>query len=193
MTRCGKGGIPGCIYFMTDGCISPFNCMYKEDETTINSATSTFDTGVQKYFPGLVQKYFQGLVRRGIIPQEPMDYDAATLKMYIGYLEFENAELRARLEKAVELPFENLDKVFILAGKDIKAKQFIPDRIVEGTIVGFGYDIYEWVDGNCKFNYHVLVGENSYIFALEQFNRTLFKTREAAEARLKELIGDNNG
>lgn len=100
-------------------------------------------------------------------------------------LQAENAELRARLDKAVELPFENLDKVFILAGEDTKAKQFIPDRIVEGTIVGFGYDVYEWVNGNYKFNYHVLVGENNHILAFEQFNKTLFKTREAAEARLK--------
>ena len=105
-------------------------------------------------------------------------------------LEAENAALRERLEKAVELPFENLDKVFILAGEDTNEKQFIPDRIVEGTIVGFGYDVYEWVDGNYKFNYHVLVGENNYIFALEQFNKTLFKTREAAEVRLAELKGE---
>ena len=129
-------------------------------------------------------------------------------------LEAENAELRARLNKAVEFPFENLDKVFILAGEDTNEKQFIPDRIVEdtivgfgydvyenekqfipdriveGTIVGFGYDVYEWVDGNYKFNYYVLVGENNYIFALEQFNKTLFKTREAAEVRLAELKGE---
>ena len=107
----------------------------------------------------------------------------------ISRLTSENAKLRARLEKAVEFPFENLDKVFILAGEDTKAKQFIPVRIVEGTIVGFGYDVYEWANGNYKFNYHVLVGENNYIFALEQFNKTLFKTREAAEARLAELKG----
>ena len=104
-------------------------------------------------------------------------------------LQAENAELRARLDKTVDLPFENLDKVFILAGEDPKAKQFIPVRIVEGTIVGFGYDVYEWTNGDYKFNYHVLVGENNYIFALEQFNKTLFKTRKAAEARLKELQG----
>lgn len=106
-------------------------------------------------------------------------------------IEAENAELRERLKKAVEFPFENLDKVFILAGEDTKTKQFIPDRIVEGTIVGFGYDVYEWVDGNYKFNYYILVGENNYIFALEQFNKTLFKTREdaEAEARIKELQG----
>lgn len=110
-----------------------------------------------------------------------------TVRTEFERLENENAALRERLDKAVEFPFENLDKVFILAGEYTKAKQFIPDRIVEGTIVGFGYDIYEWADGNYKFNYHVLVGENNYIFALEQFNKTLFKTREAAEARLKEM------
>lgn len=108
----------------------------------------------------------------------------------IMFLQSENAQLRARLDKAMEFPFKNLDKVFILAGEYTKAKQFIPDRIVEGTIVGFGYDIYEWADGNYKFNYHVLVGENNYIFALEQFNKTLFKTPEAAEAQLAKLKGE---
>ena len=143
-----------------------------------------------------IEEFFEKSVDAGIIPQIPMNYDVTAYKIYTGYLEkkideltAENAELRERLEKAVELPFENLDKVFILAREYTKAKQFIPDRIVEGTIVGFGYDIYEWADGNYKFNYHVLVDENNYIFALEQFNKTLFKTREAAEARLKELQG----
>ena len=136
-----------------------------------------------------IKEYFQRLVKAGTIPQEPMNYDAATLKIYIDHLEAENAALRERLEKAVEFPFENLDKIFILAGEYTNAKQFVPDRIVEGTIVGFGYDIYEWVDGNYKFNYHVLVDENNYIFALEQFNKTLFKTPEAAESRLAELKG----
>lgn len=114
-----------------------------------------------------------------------MNFDYSGTLAYLQRLKAENDALKERLDKAVEFPFENLDKVFILAGEDTETKQFIPDRIVEGTIVGFGYDIYEWVDGNYKFNYHVLVGENNYIFALEQFNKTLFKTREAAEARLQ--------
>ena len=116
-----------------------------------------------------------------------MNFDYSGTLAYLQRLKAENDALKERLDKAVELPFENLDKVFILAGEDTKAKQFIPDRIVAGTIVGFGYDVYEWANGNYKFNYHVLMGENNYIFALEQFNKTLFKTREAAEARLKEL------
>lgn len=51
-----------------------------------------------------IKEFFQSLVADGVIPQEPANYDAAILKMYIAHLEAENAELRARLEKAVELP-----------------------------------------------------------------------------------------
>ena len=40
MSKCGKGCLPECEYFTTGGCISPFNCMYKEESKHINSATS---------------------------------------------------------------------------------------------------------------------------------------------------------
>lgn len=40
MSKCGKGCLPECEYFTTGGCISPFNCMYKEESGYINSATS---------------------------------------------------------------------------------------------------------------------------------------------------------
>lgn len=46
-----------------------------------------------------MQEYFQGLVRAGIIPQEPMNYDAASMKIYITYLEEENATLKEMLKK----------------------------------------------------------------------------------------------
>ena len=51
-----------------------------------------------------VEEYFKNLVKAGTIPQEPMNYDVATLKIYIDHLESENTALRERLEKAVELP-----------------------------------------------------------------------------------------
>ena len=51
-----------------------------------------------------IKEFFQNLVESDVIPQEPANYDAATLKIYIAHLEAENAELRARLKKAVELP-----------------------------------------------------------------------------------------
>ena len=40
MSKCGKGCMPECEYFTSAGCISPFNCMYKEESGYINSATS---------------------------------------------------------------------------------------------------------------------------------------------------------
>ena len=53
-----------------------------------------------------IKEFFQSLVKAGTIPQEPMNYDAETLKIYIDHLESENAALRERLERAVELPYE---------------------------------------------------------------------------------------
>lgn len=49
-----------------------------------------------------IQKFFISVVKTGILPQEPGNYDAATLKIYIDHLEYENAALRERLENAVE-------------------------------------------------------------------------------------------
>lgn len=46
-----------------------------------------------------IKEYFQSLVKAGAIPQEPMNYDAATLKIYIDHLEAENASLREEQEK----------------------------------------------------------------------------------------------
>jgi hypothetical protein len=165
MTKCGKSFMPECEYFTTGGCVSPFNCLYKIENESVTTATSTpcnlypLETDKDKEISRLTA-------------------ENAELRATLSKMETVEKELRARLKKAVELPFENLDKVFILAGEYTKAKQFIPDRIVEGTIVGFGYDIYEWADGNYKFNYHVLVDENNYIFALEQFNKTLLRLKE---------------
>lgn len=48
-----------------------------------------------------IKEFFQSLVKAGTIPQEPMSYDAATLKIYIDHLEAENVALRERLKKAV--------------------------------------------------------------------------------------------
>ena len=54
-----------------------------------------------------IKEFFQSLVKAGTIPQEPANYDAATLKIYIDHLEAENSVLRERLDKAVEVKDEN--------------------------------------------------------------------------------------
>ena len=79
MSKCGKGCMPECEYFTTGGCISPFNCMYKIEGISFNSATSISDTYVQSLIAELER------------------------------LKAENAALRERLERAVELPFVPTD------------------------------------------------------------------------------------
>lgn len=69
--------LPECEYFTTGGCVSPFNCPYKVENESITTATST---------------------PRNLYPLET-DKDKE-----IARLTAENAELRAKLEKAVELP-----------------------------------------------------------------------------------------
>lgn len=56
-----------------------------------------------------IKGYFQGLVKDGVLPQEPMNYDALTLKVYIDHLEAENAALRERLEKTVKDVAERIE------------------------------------------------------------------------------------
>ena len=92
MSKCGKGCMPECEYFMTGGCISPFNCMYKEESGYINSATS----GTVIYAGGMNmtdEKMIENL--KCVIADISAQYEQ---------LEAENAALRERLEKAVELP-----------------------------------------------------------------------------------------
>ena len=40
MSKCGKGYMPKCEYFVTSGCISLFNCPYKIEEYSDNTAYS---------------------------------------------------------------------------------------------------------------------------------------------------------
>lgn len=74
MSKCGKSFLPECEYFTTGGCISPFNCSYRIEELSPNSATSISST------------YVQNLISENAV------------------LKAENAELKARLGTAVELP-----------------------------------------------------------------------------------------
>lgn len=107
MVKCGKGCMPECQFFTTGGCISPFNCTYKVETGYINTATSvigSYTQGKDDLNEHKINKWFRSLVDEGKIQQEPMNYDAATLQIYIDHLEKENAALRERLEKAVELP-----------------------------------------------------------------------------------------
>lgn len=104
------------------------------------------------------------------------------IKNQIEHIEAENAELRARLEKAVELPCKLGDTI---------------------------YTVYDKCDGyNCPYNGYYGQWRCHYegerrcepFIKNEQFcysdipfvNDTVFVSREAAEARLKEIKENNN-
>lgn len=127
MSKCGKGCLPECEYFTTGGCISPFNCMYKEESGYINSATS----GTVIYTGGMN------------MPDEEM---IENLKCVIAdifeqceQLKAENAELKARLEKAVELPFG--DRVWFITEDEEGAESYIISKPTDLLTVDELYEI----------------------------------------------------
>lgn len=135
-----------------------------------------------------IKEYFQSLVKAGTIPQEPMNYDAATLKIYIDHLESENAALRERLKKAVELPLECNSTVWYLNTQ--KSISLNENTIYEGILERYhlapiGGKLYFIVDIRIKNDYGITVLPE----VEKDYGKTWFTSREAAEARLAELKG----
>ena len=111
MSKCGKGCMPECEYFTTGGCISPFNCQYKIETGYINSATS-IPTYMEKQMSMTAEEIEHCLERFTMgKTTDVMNFDYAGTLAYIQRLKAENAALRERLKKAVELPFIVIDKM----------------------------------------------------------------------------------
>lgn len=81
-----------------------------------------------------IKEFFQNLVESDVVSQEPTNYDAATLKIYIAHLEAENAALRERLEKAVELENKINNGELVDA---IWFKSWINGQICCGSVIGY--------------------------------------------------------
>lgn len=101
MSKCGKGCMPECEYFVTCGCTSPFNCPYKIETGYINSATSTPDG-----LTGLLIEFDE----MGFAPTTPCPNSEeyaigwrGKVRKEIERLKAENSAFRARLDKSVEL------------------------------------------------------------------------------------------
>lgn len=96
-------------------------------------------------------------------------------------LEAENAELRARLEKAEELPAKVGDRVFYIIGF---APDFAPAAVeefeIEEILIQKSTTIFRLIG--------VDTGIKTVVF-LSWYNKRWFTELEAAEARLKELGG----
>lgn len=100
----------------------------------------------------------------------------------IMFLQSENATLRERLEKAVEFPFEVGSTVYTIYETDEEDK-FNPS-IDTGKIVSFSFDGKLWI----------FVRYNSGLtmwYTKDTFNKEVYIIRDAAEARLVELKGEN--
>ena len=121
-----------------------------------------------------IKEFFQSLVKAGTIPQEPMNYDAATLKIYIDYLEAENAALRKQISEMVMPPCTLGDTLYLVS-----------------FCFGDGYD----EAGNAVHTSGWQITEtkvdekNFYRMCDLVRNKKAFFSREAAVARLAELKG----
>lgn len=81
-----------------------------------------------------IKEFFQNLVESDVVSQEPTNYDAATLKIYIAHLEAENAALRERLKKAVELENKINNGELVDA---IWFKSWVNGQICCGSVIGY--------------------------------------------------------
>ena len=168
MSKCGKGCLPECEYFTTGGCISPFNCMYKEESGYINSATS----GTVIYTGGM------NMTNEEMI--ENLKCVIADIFEQCEQLKAENAALRERLDKAIELPCKIGDEVYEVHGKC--------DR---KNCVYNGYYGQWRCDYGGKTNCNPFITVNKFRYCdIPMVGKTIFVTKEAAEARLAELKGE---
>lgn len=194
MAKCGKGCMPECEYFTTCGCISPFNCMYKEESGYINSATS----GTVIYTGGM------NMTNEEMI--ENLKCVIADISEQCEQLKAENAALKERLEKAVELPCKVGDKVYGVGFTDCEDSRTTDEKKKRQI-----FNVCMKMGGNCeKCKYrrpqieefvctHIQLGdcgiEGKSILIVGDRNENytannVFTTREAALVRLAELKGE---
>ena len=163
MSKCGKGCMPECEYFTKGGCISPFNCMYKEESGYINSATS----GTVIYTGGM------NMTNEEMI--ENLKCVIADISEQCELLKAENDALKERLEKAVELPCKIGDEVYEVHGK------------CDGKNCPYNGDYGQW---RCTYggkrNCNSFITVNKFCYSdIPRVGKTIFVTKKAAEARLK--------
>ena len=119
-----------------------------------------------------IKEFFQSLVKAGTIPQEPMNYDAATLKIYIDHLEAENTALRKQISEMIMPPCTLGDTLYIVACTF--GDGYVEDEIVHQS----GFSVVK----------SVVTEKNFYRMCDLVRNGKAFFSREAAERELEELV-----
>ena len=194
MTKCGNFG--ACIYNTTAGCISPFNCPYKIEEEIITTATSTplSPIGINTTETNKDAEIARLTAENERLSKQLTDGKCVYLSdnetaegcvqspcpnyKTVEDILKENAELTARLDKAVILPCKVGDTVWF----------FDSDRILkEGKISMLQCKS----DGNWKMR--ITYSLVSYKTVFDDYCNKLgikyFTDRAKAEARLAELKG----
>ena len=109
-----------------------------------------------------------------------MNFDYAGTLAYIQRLKSENAALRERLEKSVELPVKLEDEVFFF--------DFNENKVQQGKVIGIRWNYFTpsnpiWV----RVQYDIPMIKRDC--DIEVWLSMVFTTREAAEVRLAEMKG----
>lgn len=120
-----------------------------------------------------IKEFFQNFVKAGVIPQEPTNYDAATLKIYIDHLEAENAAMRNQISEMIMPPCTLGDTLYIVACTF--GDGYVEDEIVHQS----GFSVVK----------SVVTEKNFYKMCDLVRNGKAFFSREAAEKELEELTG----
>ena len=182
MSKCSKSCMPECKYFTTGGCVSPFNCIYKEESEYINSATS----GTVIYIGGMnmpdekIIEVVNALKANDKTMKDSGISDNLWGKAVecIMFLQSENAALRERLEKTGELPCGVGDKVYCI--HRISNPEILEWQVNEIRITDYNYMLQLGRAGTKDYRNE----------ASQFYGKWWFVTREAAEARLSELKGE---
>ena len=112
-----------------------------------------------------------------------MNFDYAGTLAYIYRLKAENAALRERLEKAVELPCKVGDTIFYV-------QYFCDYKGCDSTTQQFCCGCKEMIEREKHKEKYVICEKPFVLKDLEKIGKKYFTTREAAEARLAELKGE---
>lgn len=109
-------------------------------------------------------------------------WKAETLEKENEQLKAENAALRERLEKAVELPCKVGDTIFYV-------QYFCDYKGCDSTTQQFCCGCKEMIEREKHKEKYVICEKSFVLKDLEKIGKKYFTTREAAEARLAELKG----
>lgn len=111
------------------------------------------------------------------------NFSYADVLAYIERLKAENAELRERLSRAVELPCKVGDTIFYV-------QYFCDYKGCDSTTQQFCCGCKEMMEREKHKEKYVICEKSFVLKDLEKIGKKYFTTREAAEAKLAELKGE---